>query len=209
MLCVFAFMSPSGRSDNESWALRTVGLWLVLPPLLTLAATPLKPLFAPYMLVMCVPGLIILAARGITNLLEASWVQRLAGAAACVLVMILSLASLKRPVHYEYVPHANWRAAIDHGLAHQEPDGAVFYIPNDYPYLYYVRRAENQHKVTAAPDILYPLVEWQPLTREEVSQVISGRKRVWLILFLDFVHSERLAVVDSTLNQKFHLVEST
>ena len=144
MLCVFAFMSPSGRSDNESWALRTVGLWLVLPPLLTLAATPLKPLFAPYMLVMCVPGLIILAARGITNLLEASWVQRLAGAAACVLVMILSLASLKRPVHYEYVPHANWRAAIDHGLAHQEPDGAVFYIPNDYPYLYYVRRAESK-----------------------------------------------------------------
>ena len=208
MLCVFAFMSPSGRSDKESWALRTLGLWLVLPPLLTLAATPLKPLFAPYMLVICVPGLIILAARGITNLLEASWVQRLAGAAACVLVMILSLVSLKRPVHYEYVPHANWRAAVDHVLAHQQPgDGAVFYIPNDYPYLYYVRRAENQHKAIAAPDILYPPVEWQPLTREEVSQVTSGRKRVWLILFLDFVHPERLAVVDSTLNQKFHLVE--
>jgi hypothetical protein len=28
-----------------------------------------------------------------------------------------------------------------------------------------------------------------------------------LILFLDFVHPETLAVVDSTLNQKFHLVE--
>jgi hypothetical protein len=160
------------------------------------------------MLVMCVPGLIILAARGITNLLEASGVQRLAGAAACVLVMILSLVSMKRPVHYEYVPHANWRAAVDYVLAHQQPgDGAVFYIPNDYPYLYYVRRAENQHKVTAAPDILYPPVEWQPLTREEVSQVTSGRKRVWLILFLDFVHPERLAMVDSTLDQKFRLVE--
>jgi hypothetical protein len=40
-----------------------------------------------------------------------------------------------------------------------------------------------------------------------VSQVTSGRKRVWLILFLDFVHPERLAMVDSTLDQKFRLVE--
>ena len=125
-LCVFAFVPPGGRSEKESWALRTLGLWLVLPPLLTLAVTPIKPLFAPYMLVMCVPGLIILAARGITNLLDASNAQRLAGAAACVLVIVLSVVSMERPVQYEYVPHANWRAAVNYVLAHQEPgDGAV------------------------------------------------------------------------------------
>jgi mannosyltransferase len=207
-LCAFAFLSPGSRSGKEGWALRTLGLWLVLPPLLTLAATPIKPLFAPYMLVMCVPGLVILAARGITNLLDASGAQRLAGVAACVLVMILSVVSFARPVKYEYVPHADWRSAVDYVLEHQQPgDGVIFYIPNDYPYLYYVRRAEDQHNVTAAPDILYPPIQWQPLTREEVSQVTSGRKRVWLILFLDFVHPERLAVVDSTLNQNFRLVD--
>ena len=208
ILCALAFVSPGGRSEKEGWALRTLGLWLVLPPLLTLAATPIKPLFAPYMLVMCLPGLIILAACGVTNLLDASGAQRLVGAAACALVLILSVVSMRRPVQYEYVPHANWRAAVEYVLAHQQPgDGAVFYIPNDYPYLYYVRRAEKQHKVTSAPDILYPPVQWQPLTREEVKQVTSGRKRVWLILFLDFVHPERLALVDSTLDQNFRLVQ--
>lgn len=75
------------------------------------------------------------------------------------------------------------------------------------PIFNYVRRAENQHKVTAAPDIWYPPVESPPLTREEVIQVTSGRKRVWLILFLVYVHPGRLAVVDSTLDQNFHLLE--
>jgi hypothetical protein len=40
-----------------------------------------------------------------------------------------------------------------------------------------------------------------------VSQVTSGHKRVWLILFLDFVHPERLALIGSTLDQNFRLVE--
>lgn len=207
-LCFFAFMSPSGRTEKESWALRTLGLWLVLPPFLTLAATPIKPLFAPYMLVMCVPGLIMLAARGITNLLEASRPQRVAGAAACVLLIILSFIAMERPVKYEYVPHANWRSAVDYVLQHQQPgDGVVLYIPNDYPYRYYVRRAEDQHKTPTAPDILYPPVQWQPLSGEEISQVTAGRKRVWLVLFLDFFHPERLALIDSTLDQTFRLAE--
>lgn len=207
-LCVFAFMPPGGQTEKESWALRTLGLWLVLPPLLTIAATPIKPLFAPYMLVMCVPGLTILAARGITNLLEASRAQRLAGAAACLLVIIFSFVALQRPVKYEYVPHANWRSAVEYVLEHQQPgDGVVFFIPNDYPYRYYVRRAQDQHKASQAPDVLYPPVQWQPFSAEEISQVTAGRKRVWLVRFLDFVHPERLAVIDSALDHTFRLAE--
>jgi len=194
-LCVFAFEPPGGRSEKESWALRTLGLWLVLPPLLTLAATPIKPLFAPYMLVMCVPGLTILAACGITNLLNASRAQRLAGAAACALVIALSVVSMRRPVNYEYVPRADWRSAVAYVLAHQEPgDGVIFYIPNNYCYRYYVRRAEDEHQVTTAPDTLYPPAQWRPLTPEEVNLVTAGSKRVWLVQFLDFVDPERLAI---------------
>ena len=207
-LCVFAFEPPGGRSEKESWALRTLGLWLVLPPLLTLAATPIKPLFAPYMLVMCVPGLTILAACGITNLLNASRAQRLAGAAACALVIALSVVSMRRPVNYEYVPRADWRSAVAYVLAHQEPgDGVIFYIPNNYCYRYYVRRAEDEHQVTTAPDTLYPPAQWRPLTPEEVNLVTAGSKRVWLVQFLDFVDPERLAMVDSTLDQHFRLIE--
>jgi mannosyltransferase len=207
-LCAFAFASPGTRSDKESWALRLLGLWLVLPPLLTLAASPIKPLFAPHLMVMCVPALIILAARGITNLSIAPGAKRLAGTAACVLVITLSLVSIVKPVQYEYAPHADWRSAVDYVLEHQRPgDGAVFYIPNAYPYLYYVRRAEDQHRVTRAPDILYPPAQWQPLSQEEVSQITSGRERVWLVLHIESLHPEKLAIIESTLNEKFRLVE--
>ena len=207
-LCVFAFVPPSARSEKEGWALRTLGLWLVLPPLLSLAATPIKPLFAPYMLVMCVPGLIILAARGIANLLNASRAQRLAAAAACVLVIALSVVSMQRPVKYEYVPRADWRSAVAYLLEHQEPgDGVIFYIPNNYCYRYYVRRAEDERHVTRAPDTLYPPAQWQPLSPEEVNLVTASSKRVWLVQFLDFVHPERLAIVSSTLDQHFRLIE--
>jgi mannosyltransferase len=207
-LCVFAFVTPGGRSEREGWALRTFGLWLVLPPLLTLAATPIKPLFAPYMLVMCVPGLIILAARGITNLLNASRALRLAGAAACVLVLALSIVSIQRPVDYEYVPNADWRSAVTYLLEHQEPgDGVFFYIPNNYCYRYYVRRAQDEHRVATAPDTLYPPAQWQPLSPEEINLVTAGSKRVWLVQFLNFVHPERFAVVNSTLDQNFRLIE--
>ena len=48
---------------------------------------------------------------------------------------------------------------------HQEPgDGVFFYIPNNYCYRYYVRRAQDEHRVATAPDTLYPPAQWQPLS---------------------------------------------
>jgi nitrogen fixation/metabolism regulation signal transduction histidine kinase len=62
-LCGLAFMLASEASqpekiqtDKEKWALRLLFLWLVLPPVMTLAATPVKPLFYGRYMVMCVPA---------------------------------------------------------------------------------------------------------------------------------------------------------
>jgi hypothetical protein len=116
--------------------------------------------------------------------------------------------SMQQPVKYEYVPHADWRSAVAYLLEHQEPgDGVFFYIPNNYCYLYYVRRAQDEHRAATAPDTLYPPAQWQPLSPEEVNLVTAGSKRVWLVQFLNFVHPERLAVVNSALDQNFRLIE--
>ena len=65
-------------------------------------------------------------------------------------------------------------------LQREQPgDGAVFFIPNTYPDRYYTHRAEIQHRVKEAPEILYPPTPGQPLSREEVMNVTNGHKRVW------------------------------
>jgi mannosyltransferase len=201
-LCALAFLSPAEgkRPDKEGWALRLLVFWLVLPPLLTLAVSPIKPLFNPPFMVMCLPALVLLAGRGLTNLYSATTVKRWAGASAFVLVIALSLVSVESPPRYRMAMNADWRSAVRYILEREQVgDGAVFYVPNDYPYIYYAHRAESQHWATMAPDVLYPPDPWEPLSREEIMHVTSGRKRVWLILHNESFNPKDSAVIQSTL----------
>ena len=205
-----AFLFPAGsvRSDKESWALRLLGLWLVLPPLMTLAASPIKLLFDPKFMVMCVPALVMLAARGLVKLSNVPPVRYWAAAAAFLLVVSLSYLSIAKPPKYQTMVSADWRSSIHYVLAHQQPaDGAVFYIPNDYPFLYYAHQAISQHQVSDVPDVVYPPDPPNlPLSREAIRSVTAGRQRVWLILHdeEDF-DPEAEPMVKSALNEKFVL----
>ena len=209
-LCGLAFLQPAGvkQSARESWALRLLVLWLVLLPLLTLAATPIKPLFYPRYMVICVPALVLLAARGLTNLCSVPAVKHWAGAVVFVLVITLSA----RGTHQYFVNFptetSDWRSAVNYILEHQQPgDGAVFFLPNVYCYRYYVHRAESQHRVIAAPDVLYPPEPRQPISRAEVRSVTSGRERVWLILHIEGIDPQASAIIQSTLAEKYQLLE--
>ena len=43
---------------------------------------------------------------------------------------------------YRITLSADWRSAVNYVLGQEQPsDGAVFYVPNDYPFLYYTHRA--------------------------------------------------------------------
>ena len=209
-LCGLAFLSPPGgkRSDPESWGLRLLALWLVLPPLLTLAVSPIKPLFDPGFMVMCVPALVMLAARGLIKLSAVPAVRYWAATAALVLITVLSLVSTTRPPTYKIALNADWRSAVGYVLVNQRPgDGVVFCVPNDYPYLYYSHRALRQDTVTAMPDVLYPADPWEPLSREEVEKVTSGRQRVWLILHNEKFDPSETTTIESTLDENFKVVD--
>ena len=88
-LCGLA-LSRVANQEKEGWALRHLGLWLVLPPLLTFPATVVKPLYYPRYMVMRVPALVILAARGITHLYS---IPRMNYVAAGIVAVILLLSS--------------------------------------------------------------------------------------------------------------------
>jgi len=204
-LCGLAFWPSAAGSalGRENWALRLLGLWVVLPPALTLAASVIKPLFFPRYMVMCVPALVILAARGIVRFSQGTAVNYWAATSVLVLVLILSAWG----THHYFLDFPNetsdWRSAVNYILERQQPgDGVVFYIPNDYAYLYYVRRAEGQHEVTEAPDVVYPPPSWRPPGRDEIERDISGRKRIWLVLHIEESDPQISAVIQSTLAER-------
>ena len=210
-LCGLAFMRKTGvkRPAKESWALRLILFWLVTLPLLTLAVSLIKPLFYPRYMVICVPALVILAARGLMNLYEMPAVRRWAAAAAFVLVIALSGWGTQRYFANLSAETSDWRSAVRYILQRQRPgDGAVFFLPNIYCYRYYVHRAEeSQHQAASAPDVVYPAVPWQPVTRSEIQQVTSGRERVWLILHIDSINPQASATIQSTLGESYRIVD--
>jgi mannosyltransferase len=210
-LCGLAFRQPGGtkRPAKESWALRLILLWLLSLPLLTLAVSLIKPLFYPRYMVICVPALVILAARGLKNLYDSQTVRHWAAALAFVLLIALSGWG----THHYFVNFpsetSDWRSAVSYILERERPgDGAVFFLPNTYCYYYYVHRTEeSQHKAISAPEILYPPTPRQPVTRAEVQQVTSGHERVWLILHIDVIDPQASATIQSTLGETYRVVD--
>jgi len=210
-LCGLAFLQPAGaqRSAKETWALRLILGWLISLPLLTLAASLVKPFFYPRYMVICVPALVILAARGLVNLYDMPAVRRWAAPVAFVLVIGLSGFGTWRYFANLSNETSDWRSAVSYIVQREHPgDGAVFFLPNTYCYRYYVHRAEEtQHRAISAPDVLYPPLPWQPVTRAEVQQVTSGHERVWLILHIDSINPQSSATIQSTLAETYQVVD--
>jgi mannosyltransferase len=208
-LCALAFLHPAGvNRGKEAWSLRLLALWLVLPPSLTLAASLIKPVFLPRYMVMSVPALAILAARGVTNLFSVHAVKYWAAAPAVLLLVSLSGVGVHRYFENRKVDVLDWRSAVNYVLEHQQPgDGALIFIANANSYLYYAHRAESQHIVPAAPDVLYPPPVWKPVSREEVMQVSGARRRLWLILSDESDDPKALATIESTLAEGFQQQE--
>jgi mannosyltransferase len=193
------------EKEKEKWGLRLLLLWLILPPLLTLAVSAIKPLFSPRYMILCVPALVLLASAGVTRLHKLPAPRRWAGAAGLILLMTLSGWG-----SYEYfanfaAENTDWRSAVNYILeSQQQGDGVVIYGSHALCYLYYVGRAENQHKVATAPDVVYPPDPRRPVSRDEISSDTLGRQRIWLLLHDEQDKPDELAIVESTLaGQRF------
>jgi mannosyltransferase len=207
-LCGLAFLETAKDAQPEKtrWGLRLMGLWLVLPPALTLLAGVVKPLFYARYMLLCVPALVILAARGVVTLSRLPAVKY--WVAAPVMVLVLSLSAWGTHQYFEHfsTETSDWRSAVNYILERQQPgDGIVFYIPNYYAYMYYAHLAESRHKVSGAPDILYPPMPWRPISRTELEKDISGRKRVWLVLHIEQMDPQKSAIVQSAIGEGLQL----
>ena len=214
LLAGLAFVRPAGAggseggsegvSEKDKWGLRLLLLWLLLPPLITLAASPIRPLFSPRYMLLCVPALILLAARGVTLLYNLPAAMRWVGAVAVGLVVSLSAWGTHEYFVHFAAENTDWRSAVNYILENQTPgDGVFIYTSHALCYRYYADRAERQQRVATAPEVLYPTDPRRPISRYEVASDTAGRERVWLLLHDEQEKPDEMEVVHSTLAEGF------
>ena len=213
-LAGLAFVRPAGAGGSEAWTeggskkdkwgLRLLLLWLLLPPLITLAVSPVKPLFSPRYMLLCVPALVLLAARGLTLLYSLPAARRWVGAAAAVLLVSLSAWGTREYFVNFAAENTDWRSAVNYILQNQQPgDGVFIYTSHALCYRYYADHAEREHRVATAPDVLYPPDPRRPISRYEVASDTAGRERVWLLLHDVEENPVELDIIQSTLAKGF------
>jgi 4-amino-4-deoxy-L-arabinose transferase-like glycosyltransferase len=155
-----------------------IAAWLILPFLIVMIGSTFHPmLIARYMMV-CVPGLVLLAGSGLARLPRSGTVGGL------TLICGLSLWTAHRSPGLAF---DDWRSATNFLLSHAGPgDAALFYTqPSRAAFDYYRWRDRWQAEY---PTVVWPAHEeaWRNLGVEPLAEVLPGidlsHRRLWLVL---------------------------
>ena len=142
---------PGLRVSWEAWRYRFLVLWLVLPILLTLGLSLVKPLFVPRYFIFCLPALLLLVACGVARLRSAVLMLP-----AVLFVLILSFRGTAGYYRQDLdIQRDDWRAATHYLLSQaQFGDALLFHVPiGRMSYEFYHSVVEP---ASAAPVVLYP-----------------------------------------------------
>ncbi len=184
----------SGLGRLREITLVTVALpWLVLPPLILLAASAVKPVYVERYVVFCQPALALLCAAGLAWLARLVAVSRagrrspaLAWAAPVVVLAVLAalLAGPQRAVRLTSARPDNLRGVSAVVAANERPGDAVFYLPSEarvvsmgYPAPFRRLRDLALKKSPVASDSLTGTQVWAPV----LAKRFAGVHRVWLV----------------------------
>jgi mannosyltransferase len=172
------------RVSWEDWRYRFLLCWLVLPVLLTLGVSLIKPLFVPRYFIFCLPALLLLVACGIARLRTVALIPAL----LCVLFVSLqgTAGYYRRDLD---IQRDDWRAATQYVLDHaQSGDALLFHVPmGRMPYEFY---HSLSGPALVAPEVLYPhhghritfLDFVEKPDDQELERVLPQHSRAWVVL---------------------------
>jgi mannosyltransferase len=174
------------RSPRERWALLLLLLWVLTPVAIPLLVSiTVKPILEPRYLVVCIPGVALVAAALVDRIGDAR--RRRAVMGAIIAVEAFGAWSYLARFHKE-----DWRDATAFVLADARPgDVVLFYAPYvRRPFDYYVDRARAGHP-ERDPRILYPSAAYANFTFGEpdavtlagaIDRARASAPRTWVVL---------------------------
>lgn len=112
------------RESCEAWAFVFVALWLLLPVVITLAASHWKPIFFARFLLVCLPASLLLFGQGLA-LIRPNWL----GFAVLAVLVCASLIGLRK--FYRQPGQEDWKGAISY-LAQNARAGDGLSFANPY-----------------------------------------------------------------------------
>lgn len=223
VLCLIPILSAmrEGHSSENSFNLWHLGLllsWLFVPVASLLAISMVQPMMMSRYLLICVPAIILLAARGIQSI-RPRW------ASGLVLIAVLGLAALRLPQYFHgRASFLEWKSVTDRVLAQARPgDAIIFYVaPGRLLFDYY---REKYHNGTDGHlDIVYPqftdesekydpktLEYFPPMSNDFVESAVDRHDRVWLVVYHDHfaVTREASRRIEEGLSAKLLEVEKS
>jgi mannosyltransferase len=181
-----AFATHKRATSDASRSVEIVLLWICIPIGASFFLSFAKPIFLARYVIVALPPLILLAARGLTLLRR----PVLAVAAA----VIAGLSALQLAVFYREQIEP-WRSAARHVVLHSEPhDGIVFYAPYvRFPFEYYLHRDAPGSTLRKLRPVSPPygwgrfsIVRFETWSSdpklESLERLARRQKRVWLVL---------------------------
>jgi mannosyltransferase len=201
------------RACWEDWRYRFLLCWLLLPVLLTVGVSLIKPLFVPRYFIFCLPALFLLMACGIARLRSNALVVP---ALLCVLVV-----SFRGTASYYRqdldIQRDDWQAATQYLLNHaRSGDALLFHVPmGRMPYEFYFTLKPG----SAGPVVLYPrhgdritfLDFVEKPNNAELEGLLPQHPRTWLVLTYAKTQSglpdERSIELTSLLERTYPTIE--
>jgi mannosyltransferase len=172
------------KLSRDAWPYWLLLLWIVVPPLLTLGVSLVKPLFVPRYFIFCLPALLLLVACGVTRL-RFQWLTM----PAISFLLILSFGGTADGYRRDLdIEHDDWRSITQYLLSHAQPgDALLFHVPmGRMPYEFY----HSLQPQVLSPAIIYPhhadhitfLDFVEKPNDAELARLIPLHRRVWLVL---------------------------
>jgi len=172
------------RFSWDAWHYWFLLLWIVVPLLLTLGVSLVKPLFVPRYFIFCLPALLLLVACGVARL-RSAWLT----VPAVLLLLVLSFRGTAGCYQRDLdIERDDWRAITQYLLNHSQPgDALLFHVPmGRMPYEFY----RSLRPLTPAPDVLYPhhagsitfLDFVEKPNHLELASLLPLHGRTWLVL---------------------------
>ena len=205
------YKAEAQRRSFETWRYAFVLLWAILPIVVAVLVSFVKPIFQARYLMGTLPALALAAAAVVTLLHRRATTVVAIGLVVSLVLSLLALGS------WYADPGIDWAGRVDDLVAESEPDdGMAFYAPTMLrPYLYYAVRKDVMEEL---PNLEYPTsFSWPGFSRtrfepdyEDIAARASAHGRMWLLTGVawDEPRQEELTRFRATLRDRCPEIET-